>query len=390
MIKRLQQHLTDYFHYSPAEKRGFWVLLGLCGLVYGATEMLFLWQRSTPSINEAEYDKISTFFQNVTAKNDSLSYKQNYVLEDKPNERNSEKATFTFNPNTATGEELQRLGLGASTIKGILNYRTKGGIFRQKSDFAKIYTLSKNDFERLEPFLLLPTEFNVVKEAKILDKPFPFDPNTASENELLALKLPPTTVKILLNFREKGGIFKNNEDFKKIYSLRETDYERLKNFIQINDIQRDSKNLTIVNNQKYVTEKRDKPIDVNTAKLEDWLQVRGIGRIFAVRILHYRTELGGFVSLEQLKEVQGMTDSTLKVALPFLRIAPSTSPTRISINSLVANDSLRHPYLNRKQAQTLNRYRINHGNFRSIDDLRKSKALLDTTLQKLQPYLIYD
>jgi len=62
---------------------------------------------------------------------------------------------FPFNPNTATADDFQRLGLTAKTARSILNYRDKGGLFRKPEDLAKIYTLSTADYERLRPFIAL-------------------------------------------------------------------------------------------------------------------------------------------------------------------------------------------------------------------------------------------
>ena len=64
--------------------------------------------------------------------------------------------TFRFNPNTATLEDLMRLGFSEKQAQSILNYRAKGGRFRRPSDFAKSYVVADSVFERLEPYIDIP------------------------------------------------------------------------------------------------------------------------------------------------------------------------------------------------------------------------------------------
>ena len=64
--------------------------------------------------------------------------------------------SFRFNPNTASLEELCRLGFTEKQAQSIINYREKGGRFRRKSDFAHSYVVADSVFKRLEPFIDIP------------------------------------------------------------------------------------------------------------------------------------------------------------------------------------------------------------------------------------------
>lgn len=64
--------------------------------------------------------------------------------------------TFAFDPNTATLEELQRLGFTQKQANSIINYRNKGGRFRRKSDFARSYVVADSVYKRLEPYIEIP------------------------------------------------------------------------------------------------------------------------------------------------------------------------------------------------------------------------------------------
>lgn len=63
---------------------------------------------------------------------------------------------FFFDPNTATEEDLCRLGFTPGQARSIANYRAKGGRFRRKTDFAKSYVVSDSIYRRLEPYIVIP------------------------------------------------------------------------------------------------------------------------------------------------------------------------------------------------------------------------------------------
>jgi competence protein ComEA len=48
------------------------------------------------------------------------------------------------------------------------------------------------------------------------------------------------------------------------------------------------------------------PLDLNAATLEQFQQLPGVGPVLAQRIIDYRTQHGGFRSVEQLREVSGI------------------------------------------------------------------------------------
>lgn len=64
--------------------------------------------------------------------------------------------TFRFNPNTATEEDLCRLGFTPKQAASIVTYRVKGGKYRRKADFAASFVVSDSIYKRLEPYIDIP------------------------------------------------------------------------------------------------------------------------------------------------------------------------------------------------------------------------------------------
>ena len=54
--------------------------------------------------------------------------------------------SFVFDPNTADSIQLLRLGLRPWQVRNIYKYRSKGGIYRTKADFARLYGLTVKDY----------------------------------------------------------------------------------------------------------------------------------------------------------------------------------------------------------------------------------------------------
>ena len=101
-------------------------------------------------INLADYERLEPLIQISSTKNEFYGKKENDGAVEK-----SLPQPFNFNPNTATQEEFMRLGLTEKVTKIILNYRNKGGNFRKKEDFAKVFGVTPEMFQMLEPFIQL-------------------------------------------------------------------------------------------------------------------------------------------------------------------------------------------------------------------------------------------
>ena len=128
------------------------------------------------------------------------------------------------------------------------------------------------------------------------------------------------------------------------------------------------------------------PIDINRADSTGLLPLPGIGPVFAGRIVKYRNLLGGFVSVDQLLEVYGMTGETLEMIRD--RISIDTSGIRkIQLESATFRELLRHPYLDYEQVKALVNYRDFSGGSGSYRELLDNYILPDTVLHRVLPYL---
>jgi competence protein ComEA len=206
---------------------------------------------------------------------------------------------------------------------------------------------------------------------------FPFDPNGLSVAQWKQLGLNESQAAILEHYKAKGGRFYKKEDLKKMYTITADDYARLEPYISIPG--------SIVVAEKI---KPGQTIELNSADSASLTELNGIGPSFAVRIIRYRNRLGGFYRREQLKEIYGIDSSKFDA----IRTAVSVNPRLVKKTAIntISFDQLRlFPYLSYKQVNAIIQYRIQHGNYSSIADIKNIAILDEQTLQKIEPYLSF-
>jgi DNA uptake protein ComE-like DNA-binding protein len=397
--------LTEYFYYTRSERNGVLTLIVVISTFLALPKIYGLLFAKHELTDFSIFEKEIAAFR-LEKPNDTEGGHESLFF----NSGSKKTSLFAFDPNTVSQDELIELGLLPRVAKTLVHYREKGGQFRQKTDLKKIYGLTEMDFDRLEPFIAFKGEnkyqnLNAVypfesqsfkrsssfRETNTSVQLKPFDPNSATYNELLALGLQEQIVNNLLKYREKGGRFKTKEDLRKIYGFSDIDFFRINQFVQIpeNQVVQESKNNARTDISAKLIEKiHILPIDLNRASTEDLLQLHGIGHTFAARITELRTRLGGFTSLEQLKEVFGLPDSTIRAITPYLHLTTSDL-RKIYVNKAIPTE-LKHPYLSKRQADAVVRYRLNHGAFKNFDDLKKIGVFDNASFEKLKSYISFE
>ena len=375
-----------HFYFTKTERNGIFILACLCVLFW-------LSPRLIPLLKKKEKTDFSEFQREIEVFENALKALENEL----PPKAESE--LFAFDPNVINKADFKRLGLSDKVAQTVINYRNKGGKFYKKEDFKKIYGLKTSDYTRLEPFILIGNsrKSQVVenKTPRFTEKklqPFPFDPNTADREELLQLGLKEKTVQTILNYRNKGGTFRQKADFRRIYTLSDRDYLTLEPYIQIAQLV-NKKTLTAkVSTPKAIPSSYEQPalikVDINRASAEEWQQLKGIGPVYAKKIINFRTHLGGFAAIEQVGTTYGLPDSVFQKIKGQLLLSPVLN--KIFINKCSVETLQRHPYIKTKQAHIIINYRTNHGYFKGIEDFRQIKALSPAFISNIQPYLSFD
>jgi competence ComEA-like helix-hairpin-helix protein len=68
-----------------------------------------------------------------------------------------------------------------------------------------------------------------------------------------------------------------------------------------------------------------KPLDLNTATVEQLTQLPGVGPVTAKAIVDFRTKSGPFRRVEDLLAIRGITERRLKELRPYVTVQPAKS-----------------------------------------------------------------
>jgi competence protein ComEA len=228
------------------------------------------------------------------------------------------------------------------------------------------------------------------KEHKISGQRFVFNPNTITEADAQKLGFSKKLCSTLVNFRNKGGKFFKPDDLKKLYGLSPELYEQIESYILIPNTKSAYRHDSVFAHAPRVYEKKTttkEPVEINSADSLSIVFLKGIGPGFTKRIIKYRTMLGGFHSINQLKEVYGMTDSVFVLLSAQIKL-DANNITKLPINAIDFNSLRRHPYFNFQLAQAVINYRNKHGKL-SKEDIVGLGVFSEEKLKLILPYLSY-
>ncbi len=358
--------LKEYFSFSKRERNGLIVLFVI--LIFIIVAKLVVSNQNTKSSKDFESfeNEIDVF----------MSYRT-------PELENGER--FNFDPNTATKEDFMRMGLCMKSINGIISFRDKDWKFYKPEDLEKVYEITPEEYEAIKDFIVIEREYsgakvynNYKKENSSSGELFNFDPNTVTKEDLEALGLKSWQAENVIKFRDKGGVFKTKDDFAKIYGLDEKIVNKLNPFIEISG-DYSSKTPAIVKSNSII-------LSLNSSTEEELQKLSGIGPSYAKRIVDYRNRLGGYLQVEQLMEVYGMTEELFNNISDNFTIE-TDAIKKININKAEYKDLVYHPYISKENAKNILNYRSFAKKIKSFDELLKQKAIDQEFFNKISPYI---
>lgn len=335
--------IKDFFFLQKNDQQA---LLTLLGVILVCTSIIFFIGNSKeedphPSIQRK--DSISAIFHPTNTK-EHLYYKVKGKIQE----------LFTFDPNTADSTDFLKLGLQPWQIRSIYRYRAKGGIYRTATDFAKLYGLTKKQYEVLAPYIHIADDYRPAADFYGNDRIYP------------------------RNYQREG----QTDSHTYTYDTNKNTGNSNENTRSIKENPRSYKGEKIFNYPHKL--KTGQQMSINDADTTELMKIPGIGSYYAKRIIRYREQLGGFISARQVLDIEGIEESIL----PYIHI-DLNGIKKMNINKLTLSQLRKHPYINFYQAKAICDYRRLRGPINSLEDLKLLKDFPPAEIERLRPYVSF-
>lgn len=340
----------DIFYLQKKDRQALLTLLAIMIVCVSLTFLIQEKQNDAPVTSQLdstnsnqEKDATSSMVHHATKSHPLYSKEEGMVHE-----------LFPFDPNTASAEDFERLGLESWQARSIIHFREKGGIFSRPSDFARVYGITKRTYEVLLPFIQIADDY-----------------------------------KPAADFYGKEGYGRSRRRYTPYYNNRRN-YDREERYgrydldnASSSEGKAEGKTDTKVYSYPHKL-RANEHIEINGADTTLLMKIPGIGSYYASRIVRYRERLGGFASAQQLEEIDGLPESTIA----YIKI-DNQQIRKLNLNKLTLNQLKKHPYLNFYQAKEICDYRRLKGPLHSIEDLKLLKDFPPDEIERLKPYICF-
>jgi DNA uptake protein ComE-like DNA-binding protein len=127
-------------------------------------------------------------------------------------------------------------------------------------------------------------------------------------------------------------------------------------------------------------------LDLNTVDTLTLRKIPGIGVGYSRSIVSYRQRLGGFVSVAQLKDIEGLPERIEE----WFSVGENVEVRTISINKSDFKTLVRHPYLSYEQVKVITTHIRKYGPLRSWKDLQLYPEFTPQDFERLTPYFVFE
>jgi len=218
------------------------------------------------------------------------------------------------------------------------------------------------------------------------DTIYPFNPNFITDFKGYKLGMSIAEIDRLLAYRKQNKFINSAKEFQEVTKVSNDLLHKLEPYFKFSEKKDYS---------KFYPEKADNNIksktsivrkDINTASKEDLMKIFGIGDKISERILKQKEKLGAFVSMEQMKDVWGLSPEVVEALNKNFFIKNTQGVKKLNINKITIKELMLFPYFNYTIAKEIVIY-ISMNKKIKKEDLSKIKGFPIDKIKFISLYL---
>ncbi len=261
----------------------------------------------------------------------------------------------------------------------------------QSAYFLIDFKSSTNDSKEKQEWLAFQTEIDSLKQIKrdYIPKIYPFNPNFITDFKGQKLGMSVSEIDRLLAFRKTNKYVNTPEDFQKVTKISDSLLNTMVPYFKFPDWVTNKKEFK--SKYKSFENKKEKIVilDINQATKEDLIKVYGIGPALSDRILKLKDLLGGFVSMEQMNDIWGLSPEVVENLNKNFKVSVLPKVNKVDINNASIKELMLFPYFKYALAKAIVTYRSMNGDFKNNADLTKINGFPNEKLNVISLYLYF-
>ena len=232
------------------------------------------------------------------------------------------------------------------------------------------------------------SQIDSLKQTKSKRKIFPFNPNFIDDSKGYFLKMKTSEIDKLLAFRKQDKYVNSVKEFQQVTGVSDEWLAEYSPYFKFPEWTKQKANSQSAN--QYVSKAENiSVIDINRASKEELMLVKGIGPVFADRIISERTKYNGFVHLDQLQFISGLPPEVGVNLKRYFKIGSKPKIQKININTASKEELSKIPYITYQLSREILIYRSKSDNLLKIEDMKKIKGFPLDKLNIITLYLDY-
>lgn len=252
-------------------------------------------------------------------------------------------------------------------------------------NFSPIET--ENNKEK-QQWLSLQTEIDEAKQEKdiYIPKMYPFNPNFITDFKGYNLGMSTQEIDRLLAFRKTNKYVNSAQEFQAVTKVSDSLLKVISPYFKFPDWVANKKEFKTYPKQNFKKKKKVTVLDINQATQEDLKKIYGVGDGLSERILKEKDKFGGFVSMEQMNDVWGLSPEVIVQLNEHFKIKTSPVVKKININTASIKELMQFPYFKYALAKSIVTYRSMNNGIKNTEDLLKIK---DFPVEKINIIVLY-